>query len=62
MGGQGAHQEVGAAVPRLRERAEHCRRLARNALVDGVARELEAIAQEYERDADRLENAAPRVD
>lgn len=43
---------------RLRERAAYCRRLAGNALSDGVAREFEAIARDYERDAETLENRA----
>jgi len=43
---------------RLRERAAYCRKLARNAMSSGVARELEAIARDYERDAENLENCA----
>lgn len=43
---------------RLRERAAYCRRLADNALSSGVAREFEAIARDYERDAENLENCA----
>ena len=45
-------------VRRLRERAAYCRRLARNAMSSGVARELEGIARDYERDAEHLENRA----
>ena len=43
---------------RLHERAAYCRRLAGNALSSGVARELEAIARDYERDAEKIENRA----
>lgn len=39
----------------LREQAAHCREIAHNAFSDGVARELLAIAAEYEREADALE-------
>ena len=39
----------------LRERAARCRELARGARASGIACELESIAQEYERDADRIE-------
>ena len=40
---------------RLRDRAAHCRKLAHAALSNGVARELESIAREYEVDAENLE-------
>lgn len=43
---------------RLRERAAYCRKLAGNALSSGVAQEFEAIARDYERDAEQLENGA----
>ncbi len=40
---------------RLRERAARCRALADDAISDGIADELVAIAMEYEQDASRLE-------
>jgi len=40
---------------KLRDRAEHCRKLAREARSEGIARELESIAQDYANDADSLE-------
>jgi len=40
---------------RLRQRAARCREMARAASSAGVARELESIAEEYERDAEDLE-------
>ncbi len=48
---------------RLHERAAHCRDLARNALSTGIAAELQSIADDYDRDAERLEarRAAPRA-
>lgn len=45
-------------IARLRERAAHCRKLAHAALSNGVARELESIAREYEVDAENLELCA----
>lgn len=50
--------DIGQLCLQLRKRAAHCRALARDALSPGVARELEVIAAEYERDADRLEALA----
>lgn len=46
-------------VARLRERAAHCRKLADDALSYGIARELEAIAREYDHGADKLELGHP---
>ncbi|HTY67269.1 MAG TPA: hypothetical protein VMH36_11500 [Alphaproteobacteria bacterium] len=46
--------EITAA--RLHERAAHCRDLARHAVSEGVATELESIADDYDRDAERLES------
>ena len=40
---------------RLRERAARCRALAGEAVSEGIADELVAIAAEYEQDALRLE-------
>ncbi len=42
-------------VSRLRARAAKCRELARAAHSRGIACELESVAADYERDADRLE-------
>ncbi len=38
----------------LRERAAECRAAARNATSIGIARELRALAEDYERDARRI--------
>jgi len=43
---------------RLRERAQHCRELARRAVSVGLAGMLESVAAEYDRDAARLEIAS----
>lgn len=43
---------------KLRRRAAHCRDMARGALSDELAAELEAIAAEFERDATTLETCA----
>jgi hypothetical protein len=40
---------------RLRERAEPCRGLARYARTHGIARELEKLAGDYDRDAERFD-------
>jgi hypothetical protein len=40
---------------KLRERAARCRRLAQQAKSEGVAHELESIAQDYAKDAEALE-------
>jgi len=48
--------EITAA--RLHERAAHCRDLARKALSAGIAAELQSIADDYDRDAERLESRA----
>jgi hypothetical protein len=45
---------------RLRQRAARCRGLARDAVSLGVAEELDAIAADYERDADKIEAQASR--
>jgi hypothetical protein len=56
-----SHQEIDMeeqsviCAARLRERAVQCRDLARGATSVGIAQELEAIAEEYEDDAERLE-------
>ena len=42
-------------IARLRERAAHCRKMAGGAISLDVAHELESIAREYERGADKLE-------
>jgi hypothetical protein len=49
------HREESVTIARLQERAEQCRRLARQALSHGIAVELERLAHDYERDAARLE-------
>jgi hypothetical protein len=41
---------------RLHARAAHCRDLARHAVSEGIAAELESIAEDYDRDAERLES------
>lgn len=43
-------------VARLRQRAAHCRDLAQCAVSDGIAAELQSIAEDYDRDALRLED------
>ncbi len=48
--------EITAA--RLHERAAQCRELARNALSEGIAAELQSIADDYDRDAEQLETRA----
>lgn len=48
-----------ATMLRLQENAERCRRMARQATCDGIARELEKLAQDYDKDASRLEVMAP---
>jgi len=45
----------GLYASRLRDRAERCRLLAREARSEGIARELESIARDYANDADSLE-------
>ena len=49
---------LASTVSRLRQRAAQCREMARAALAETIARELESIAHEYEEDADRLEDHA----
>ena len=48
-----------ATMLRLQKNAERCRSLARQANCDGIAKELEKLAQDYDRDASRLEVMAP---
>lgn len=43
-------------VVRLRQRAAHCRELARSAVSVGIAAELQSIADDYDRDALCLED------
>jgi len=43
----------------LQERAEQCRRLARQALSRGIASELERMACDYDKDAAMLEMFDP---
>jgi hypothetical protein len=50
-------ERISMSVARLRERAAHCRQLSLNATTPGVAQELDAIAAEYDREADQLEDA-----
>ena len=45
---------------KLRRRAAQCREMARGALSDIVADELETLAEEFERDATTLEVCAER--
>ena len=52
--------ELTVTVSRLRERAARCRGMARAAVTEGIAREFEAIARDYETDADRLQTRMPR--
>ena len=44
---------------RLRQRADHCREMARHAVSAGIAGVLESIATDYDRDAMLLESNAP---
>lgn len=43
------------ALERLRARAAQCRRLAAQAYSDGIAAELETLAQDYDQNAAKLE-------
>jgi hypothetical protein len=52
-------QEQEVLVSRLRIRAAQCRQSAQRALVIGIARALQVLAEDYEHDADRL---AQRID
>jgi hypothetical protein len=45
----------GVHASRLRERAARCRWLAQHAKSEGIAHELEFIAQDYAKDAEVLE-------
>ncbi len=54
-------QEREVLVLRLRERAARCRQSAQGSRVPGIARELEALAQEYDHDADCIAYRIDRV-
>ncbi len=43
---------------RLRQRAEHCRVMARHAVSESIAGVFESIAEDYDRDAALLESRA----
>ena len=49
--------EITAA--RLHERAAQCRDMARKTVSTGIASELRSIADDYDRDAERLESRRP---
>lgn len=57
--GTGGSPVTGLSVVRLRERAAQCYDSARRALSEDIAAELKLLAQDYERDALRLETAGP---
>jgi len=46
-------------ISRLQERAEKCRRLARQATSEAIAVELEKLARDYDEDLARLEYRFP---
>lgn len=49
------HDQARDPIMTLREQAAHCREIAHNVFSACIARELLAIAAEYEREADALE-------
>jgi len=57
--GAGERDLARVTMARLRQRAAYCREMARSARAGGIARELEAIAREYDADADQLQSRRP---